>query len=368
MKVTELLRTEGLERVSAEYADAGDIVAVAGISEVTIGDTLADPDDPHPLPRITVDEPAIAMTIGTNTSPMAGRDPKPGSKLTARLVKNRLDSELVGNVSMRVLPTERPDTWEVQGRGELALAILVEQMRREGFELTVGKPEVVTKEVDGKVHEPFERLSVDVPDEHLGAVTQLLAARKGELLEMQHSASSQNVRMEFRVPSRGLIGFRTEFLTETRGTGIANQLFDGYGPWVGELRARISGSLIADRPGAVTGHAVGLLADRGDLFVGPTTTVYAGMVIGENSRSEDMEVNIVREKKLTNMRQSSQDVLERLTPPRILSLEQALEFCSEDECVEVTPGAVRIRKVILDSQRAPQGPQPVEAGAGLITA
>ncbi|MDD7922082.1 translational GTPase TypA [Actinomycetospora chibensis] len=353
VKVTELLRTEGLERVSAEYADAGDIVAVAGISEVTIGDTLADPDDPHPLPRITVDEPAIAMTIGTNTSPMAGRGggagDKPGSKLTARLVKNRLDSELVGNVSMRVLPTERPDTWEVQGRGELALAILVEQMRREGFELTVGKPEVVTKEVDGKVHEPFERLSVDVPDEHLGAVTQLLAARKGELLEMQHSASSQNVRMEFRVPSRGLIGFRTEFLTETRGTGIANQLFDGYGPWVGELRARISGSLIADRPGAVTGHAVGLLADRGDLFVGPTTTVYAGMVIGENSRSEDMEVNIVREKKLTNMRQSSQDVLERLTPPRILSLEQALEFCSEDECVEVTPGAVRIRKVILDS-------------------
>ena len=353
MKVTELLRTEGLERVSAEYADAGDIVAVAGISEVTIGDTLADPDDPHPLPRITVDEPAISMTVGTNTSPLAGRGggtgDKPGTKLTARLVKNRLDSELVGNVSMRVLPTERPDTWEVQGRGELALAILVEQMRREGFELTVGKPEVVTKEVDGKVHEPFERLSVDVPDEHLGAVTQLLASRKGELLEMQHSASSQNVRMEFRVPSRGLIGFRTEFLTETRGTGIANQLFDGYGPWVGELRARISGSLIADRPGAVTGHAVGLLADRGDLFVGPTTTVYAGMVIGENSRSEDMEVNIVREKKLTNMRQSSQDVLERLTPPRILSLEQALEFCSEDECVEVTPGAVRIRKVILDA-------------------
>jgi GTP-binding protein len=349
VKVTELLRTEGLERVSAEHADAGDIVAVAGIAEVTIGDTLADPDDPHPLPRITVDEPAISMTVGTNTSPMAGRDPKPGTKLTARLVKNRLDSELVGNVSMRVLPTERPDTWEVQGRGELALAILVEQMRREGFELTVGKPEVVTKEVDGKVHEPFERLSVDVPDDYLGAVTQLLASRKGELLEMSHSSSSQNVRMEYRVPSRGLIGFRTEFLTETRGTGIANQLFDGYGPWVGELRARISGSLIADRAGAVTGHAVGLLADRGDLFVGPTTTVYSGMVIGENNRSEDMEVNIVREKKLTNMRQSSQDVLERLTPPRILSLEQALEFCSEDECVEVTPGSVRIRKVELDS-------------------
>ncbi len=349
VKVTELLRTEGLERVSAEHADAGDIVAVAGIAEVTIGDTLADPDDPHPLPRITVDEPAISMTVGTNTSPMAGRDPKPGTKLTARLVKNRLDSELVGNVSMRVLPTERPDTWEVQGRGELALAILVEQMRREGFELTVGKPEVVTKEIDGKIHEPFERLSVDVPDDYLGAVTQLLASRKGELLEMSHSASSQNVRMEYRVPSRGLIGFRTEFLTETRGTGIANQLFDGYGPWVGELRARLSGSLIADRAGAVTGHAVGLLSDRGDLFVGPTTTVYSGMVIGENSRSEDMEVNIVREKKLTNMRQSSQDVLERLTPPRILSLEQALEFCSEDECVEVTPGSIRIRKVELDS-------------------
>jgi GTP-binding protein len=349
VKITELLRTEALDRVPAEFADAGDIVAVAGIADVTIGDTLADPEDPHPLPRITVDEPAISMTIGINTSPLAGRDPKPGSKLTARLVKNRLDSELVGNVSMRVLPTERPDTWEVQGRGELALAILVEQMRREGFELTVGKPEVVTKTVDGKLQEPFERLSIDVPDEHLGAVTQLLASRKGEMLEMAHSGSSTHVRMEFRVPSRGLIGFRTEFLTETRGTGIANQLFDGYGPWVGELRARISGSLIADRGGAVTGHAVGLLADRGDLFVGPTTQVYTGMVIGENSRSEDMEVNIVREKKLTNMRQSSQDVLERLTPPRILSLEQALEFCSEDECVEVTPGAVRIRKVELDS-------------------
>jgi len=352
VKVTELLRTEGLERVSAEYADAGDIVAVAGIAEVTIGDTLADPDDPQPLPRITVDEPAISMTVGTNTSPMAGRGggdgTKPGTKLTARLVKSRLDSELVGNVSLRVLPTARPDMWEVQGRGELALAILVEQMRREGFELTVGKPEVVTREVDGKVQEPFERLSVDVPDVHLGAVTQLLAGRKGEMLEMSHSASGQ-VRMEYRVPSRGLIGFRTDFLTETRGTGIANHIFDGYGPWVGELRARLTGSLIADRAGAVTGHAVGLLSDRGDLFVGPTTPVYSGMVIGENSRADDMEVNIVREKKLTNMRQSSQDVLERLTPPRLLTLEQALEFCSEDECVEVTPAAVRIRKVELDS-------------------
>ncbi|PVZ11917.1 translational GTPase TypA [Actinomycetospora cinnamomea] len=348
VKVTELLRTEALERVSTEYADAGDIVAVAGIADVTIGDTLADPDDPRPLPRITVDEPAIAMTIGTNTSPVAGRDPKPGSKLTARLVKNRLDAELVGNVSMRVLPTERPDTWEVQGRGELALAILVETMRREGFELTVGKPEVVTREVDGKVHEPFERLSVDVPEQHLGAVTQLLASRKGEMLEMSHSASGQ-VRMEFRVPARGLIGFRTEFLTETRGTGIANQLFDGYGPWVGELRARISGSLIADRAGQVTGHAVGLLSERGELFVGPGTQVYAGMIVGENSRADDMEVNITREKKLTNMRSSIGDELVRLTPPRVLSLEQSLEFCAEDECVEVTPGAVRIRKVELDS-------------------
>ncbi|MDD7964829.1 translational GTPase TypA [Actinomycetospora lemnae] len=349
VKVTELLRTEALERVSTEYADAGDIVAVAGIAEVTIGDTLADPEDPRPLPRITVDEPAIAMTIGINTSPLAGRDPKPGTRLTARLVKNRLDSELVGNVSMRVLPTERPDAWEVQGRGELALAILVEQMRREGFELTVGKPEVVTKKVDGKVHEPFERLSVDVPEEHLGAVTQLLAARKGEMLEMAHSASGQ-VRMEFRVPARGLIGFRTEFLTETRGTGIANQLFDGYGPWVGELRARISGSLIADRPGPVTPYAIQQLSDRGDLFVGPTTPVYAGMVVGENARADDMEVNIVREKKLTNMRSSTGDELVRLTPPRQLSLEQSLEFCAEDECVEVTPSAVRIRKVILDAQ------------------
>lgn len=347
VKVTELLRTEALERVSTPFADAGDIVAVAGIAEVTIGDTLADPDDPHPLPRITVDEPAIAMTIGTNTSPMAGRDPKPGSKLTARLVKNRLDAELVGNVSVRVLPTERPDAWEVQGRGELALAVLVETMRREGFELTVGKPEVVTRVVDGKVHEPFERLSVDVPDEHLGAVTQLLAARKGEMLEMAHSASGQ-VRMEFRVPARGLIGFRTEFLTETRGTGIANQIFDGYGPWVGEIRARQSGSLVADRPGAVTGYAVGLLSERGELFVGPTTTVYGGMVVGENARSDDMDVNITREKKLTNMRSSTGDELVRLTPPRVLSLEQALEFCAEDECVEVTPSAVRVRKVELD--------------------
>jgi GTP-binding protein len=349
VKVTELLRTEGLERVSTGYADAGDIVAVAGIADVTIGDTLADPDDPRPLPRITVDEPAIAMTIGINTSPLAGRDPKPGGKLTARLVKNRLDAELVGNVSMRVLPTERPDAWEVQGRGELALAVLVEQMRREGFELTVGKPEVVTRVVGGKVHEPFERLSVDVPEEHLGAVTQLLAARKGDMLEMTHSPSGQ-VRMEYRIPARGLIGFRTEFLTETRGTGIANQLFDGYGPWVGELRSRVSGSLIADRPGAVTPYAIAQLADRGDLFVGPTTPVYAGMVVGENSRADDMEVNIVREKKLTNMRSSTGDELVRLTPPRPMSLEQSLEFCAEDECVEVTPSSVRIRKVILDAQ------------------
>jgi len=329
VKITELLRTVALERVPTDTALAGDLVAVAGIAEVTIGDTLADPDDPRPLPRIHVDEPAISLTIGINTSPLVGRDPHPGNKLTARQVKNRLDTELVGNVSLRVLPTERPDAWEVQGRGELALAILVETMRREGFEMTVGKPEVVTKTIDGKLHEPFEQLSADVPTEHLGAVTQLLASRKGELVNLVHGDT--RVRMDYRVPSRGLIGFRTEFLTITRGAGIVSHVFDGYGPWVGPIRARLRGSLIADRTGPVTGYAVDQLADRGVLFVGPGTLVYGGMVIGEYTRAEDLEVNIVREKKLTNMRQSSQDVLERLTPPRILSLEQVLEICCEDE-------------------------------------
>ena len=347
VKITELLRTEALTRVPADEAVAGDLVAVAGIAEVTIGDTLADPENPVPLPRIHVDEPAISMTIGINTSPLVGRDPHPGTKLTARQVKGRLDAELVGNVSLRVLPTERPDAWEVQGRGELALAILVETMRREGFEMTVGKPEVVTKTVDGKLHEPFEQLSADVPTEHLGAVTQLLAARKGELVNLVHGDT--RVRMDYRVPSRGLIGFRTEFLTITRGAGIASHVFDGYGPWVGEINARLRGSLIADRAGAVTAAAVDALSDRGTLFVGPGTLVYSGMVIGEYTRNEDLEVNIVREKKLTNMRMSTSDELVKLTPPKVLTLEQSLEFLANDECVEVTPESVRIRKVELDS-------------------
>jgi GTP-binding protein len=347
VKITELLRTEALTRVQADSASAGDLVAVAGIPDVTIGDTLADPDNPVPLPRIHVDEPAISVTIGINTSPLVGRDPHPGTKLTARQVKNRLDAELVGNVSLRVLPTERPDAWEVQGRGELALAILVETMRREGFEMTVGKPEVVTQVIDGKLHEPFEQLSADVPNEHLGAVTQLLAGRKGEMSQMVHGET--RVRMDYRVPSRGLIGFRTEFLTITRGAGIVSHVFDGYGPWVGEINNRLRGSLISDRSGPVTGYAVEQLADRGVLFIGPGTLTYSGMVIGEYTRGEDLEVNIVREKKLTNMRKSTSDELVKLTPPTVLNLEQALEFCANDECVEVTPESVRIRKVELDS-------------------
>ena len=347
VKITELLRTEALTRVPAESASAGDLVAVAGIPDVTIGDTLADPENPVALPRIHVDEPAISVTIGINTSPLVGRDPHPGTKLTARQVKGRLDSELIGNVSLRVLSTERPDSWEVQGRGELALAILVETMRREGFEMTVGKPEVVTRMVDGKLHEPYERLSIDVPTEHLGAITQLLAVRKGRMESMTNHGT--RVRMDYRVPSRGLIGFRTEFLTITRGAGIVSHVFDGYGPWVGEISNRLRGSLIADRSGPVTGYAVDALADRGVLFVGPGTMVYNGMVIGEYTRGEDLEVNIVREKKLTNMRKSTADELVKLTPPTVLNLEQALEFCANDECVEVTPESVRIRKVELDS-------------------
>jgi GTP-binding protein len=346
VKIAELLRTEALTRVSAESAFAGDLVAVAGIADVTIGDTLADPERPVALPRIAVDEPAISMTIGINTSPLVGRDPHPGARLTARQVKARLDAELVGNVSVRVLPTGRPDTWEVQGRGELALAVLVETMRREGFELTVGKPEVVTKVVDGRLHEPFEQLSIDVPTESLGAVTQLVAGRRGEMRHLVHGES--RVRMDFRVPSRGLIGFRTEFLTITRGAGIASHVFDGYGPWVGEISSRQRGSLVADRAGAVTGYAVDALSDRGVLFVGPGTQVYEGMVIGEYTRAEDLDVNIVREKKLTNMRKSTSDELVKLTPPTILNLEQSLEFCAGDECVEVTPENVRIRKAELD--------------------
>ena len=345
VKITELLITKALERFPTEEANPGDIVAVAGIEEITIGETLADPNDIRPLPLIKVDDPAISMTIGINTSPMAGR--VKGAMVTARLVKDRLDRELIGNVSIKVLPTERPDAWEVQGRGELALAILVEQMRREGYELTVGKPQVVTKKVDGKLHEPVEDLTIDVPEEFLGAITQLLASRKGRMKNMINHGTGW-VRLEFLVPSRGLIGFRTEFLTTTRGTGIANAISAGYEPWFGEITTRTNGSLVADRAGAVTPFALIGLQERGTFFVEPTEEVYAGQVVGENSRADDMEVNITKEKKLTNMRASSSEDFEKLTPPKKLSLEECLEFAREDECVEVTPEATRIRKVELD--------------------
>ena len=347
VKVTELLVTEGLERKPGESAGPGDIVAIAGMPDIMIGETLADPEKPEALPLITVDEPAISMTIGTNTSPLAGRGPTKGTKVTARLVKDRLDAELVGNVSIKVLPTERPDAWEVQGRGELALAILVEQMRREGYEITVGKPQVVTKEIDGKVHEPVERLTIDAPEEYLGTITQLLAVRKGRMEQMTNHGTGW-VRMEFLVPARGLIGFRTEFLTDTRGTGIAHHVFEKYEPWAGEIRSRASGSLVADRAGAATSYAMTNLQERGVMFVEPTTEVYEGMIVGENSREDDMDVNITKEKKQTNVRSSTADNFEKLIPPKKLSLEQCLEFCREDECVEVTPDAVRIRKVVLD--------------------
>ncbi|MEY4434578.1 MAG: hypothetical protein RIR16_618 [Actinomycetota bacterium] len=345
VKITELLKTKALERFSTDEAKAGDIVAVAGIEEITIGETLADPNDVRPLPPIVVDDPAISMTIGINTSPMAGR--VKGAKVTARLVKDRLDKELIGNVSIRVLPTERPDAWEVQGRGELALAILVEQMRREGYELTVGKPQVVTKRVDGKLHEPVEDLTIDVPEEFLGAITQLMAARKGRMKNMSNHGTGW-VRMEFLVPSRGLIGFRTEFLTTTKGTGIANAISAGYEAWAGEIVTRSNGSMVADRAGVATPFAMIALQERGAFFVDPGAEVYAGMVVGENSRADDMEVNITKEKKLTNMRAASADEFQSLTPPRKLSLEESLEFAREDECVEVTPEAIRIRKVELD--------------------
>ncbi|MEY4276398.1 MAG: hypothetical protein RIS26_861, partial [Actinomycetota bacterium] len=345
VKVTELLKTKALERFPAESAGPGDIVAVAGIEDITIGETLADPNDVRPLPMITVDDPAISMTIGINTSPMAGR--VKGAKVTARLVKDRLDKELIGNVSIKVLPTERPDAWEVQGRGELALAILVEQMRREGYELTVGKPQVVTKRIDGKLYEPVEDITIDVPEEFLGAITQLMAARKGRMKNMQGNAAGWT-RMEFLVPSRGLIGFRTEFLTTTKGTGIANAISAGYEPWAGEIVTRQNGSMVADRAGVATPFAMIALQERGAFFVEPTTEVYGGMVVGENSRADDMEVNITKEKKLTNMRAASSDEFQSLTPPRKLSLEECLEFAREDECVEVTPEAIRIRKVELD--------------------
>ncbi len=354
-KVVELLITKNLTRVPAESAGPGDIIAVAGIPGITIGETLADIENPVALPVITVDEPSISMTIGINTAPLAG---KSGKKLTASMVKQRLEQELVGNVSIRMNNTERPDTWEIQGRGELQLAILVEMMRREDFELTVGKPQVVTKLVDGKKHEPMERLSVDIPEDYLGVVTQLMALRKGRMEQMVNHGTGW-VRMDYIVPARGLIGFRTEFLTETRGTGLLHHVFDRYEPWHGELRTRPTGSLVADRTGPTTGFALANLQERGTMFVGPGTEVYEGMIVGENSRQDDMDVNPTKEKKLTNMRQSSGDILVPLIPHKQLSLEQALEFCREDECVEITPSTVRIRKVILaGAERARAGRRP----------
>ncbi len=359
-KVTELYLTEALDRVPAEEAGPGDIAAVAGMSEVTIGETLADPDDPRPLPSITVDEPSLTMTIGANTSPLAGAE---GTKLTARLVKGRLDAELVGNVSLRVSSTERPDVWEVLGRGELQLAVLVETMRREGFELTVGKPQVVTRLVDGVVHEPMEQVAIDVPEDYLGVVTQLLALRKGELREMVNHGTGW-VRLDYRVPARGLVGFRTEFLTETRGTGVLHHVFDGWSPWAGELRTRRHGSMVADRQGTSTTYALMNLQDRGTLLIGPGIEVYEGMVIGENARDDEMDVNPTRERKLTNMRSSTAEELVRLTPPLQLSLEQALEFIADDECVEVTPGTVRLRKVVLEAAERGRARSRARSGRG----
>ncbi len=357
VRLSEVYITEALDRVDAppEGVGPGDIIAVAGIPEIMIGDTLTDANDPRPLPVIHVDEPSIGMTIGVNTSPLAGRatdGSPPGNKLTARLIKSRLDAELVGNVSIKVLSTDRPDTWEVQGRGELALAVLVEIMRREGFELTVGKPQVLTREIDGKLHEPMERVSVDVPEDFMGVVTQLLSLRKGRMEDMVNHGTGW-VRMDWLVPSRGLIGFRTEFLTETRGTGQLHHVFEGYEPWHGELRTRPNGSMVADRRGPTTAYALTNLQERGALFIGPGVEVYEGMIVGENARSDDMDVNPTKEKKLTNMRAAASDETVKLVPSLHLSLEQALEFIREDECVEVTPSTVRLRKVILDqSERA----------------
>ena len=343
-KITELFITEELDRVPAEEVGPGEIIAIAGIPEITIGETLTDLEDPRPLPVIHIDEPSLSMTIGINTSPLAGQE---GKLLTARLVKGRLDRELVGNVSIHVLPTERPDTWEVQGRGELQLAVLVEMMRREGFELTVGKPQVLTKEIDGKLHEPVDRLTVDVPEDFLGVVTQLLALRKGRMEQIINHGTGW-VRMEYLVPARGLIGFRTEFITETRGTGLLHHVFERMEPWAGEIKGRPNGSLVADRTGPTTGFALMALQERGVMFVGPGVPVYEGMIVGENSRSDDMDINPTKEKKLNNIRSSTAEAFEKLIPPRPLSLEQALELIAEDECVEVTPSSVRLRKVVLD--------------------
>ncbi|HYO60742.1 MAG TPA: translational GTPase TypA [Actinomycetota bacterium] len=363
VKITELYVTEALDRVDATEVGPGEIIAIAGLAEVTIGETLSDPEDPRPLPVSHFDDPSLSMTIGINTSPLAGQD---GKKLTARLVKNRLDAELVGNVSIRVLETERPDAWEVQGRGELQLAVLVEMMRREGFELTVGKPQVVTRTVNGKLCEPVERLTIDVPEDFMGVVTQMLALRKGRLENMVNHGTGW-VRMEYLVPARGLIGFRTEFMTETRGTGLLHHVFDRYEPWHGDLRTRPTGSLVADRRGPTTSYALLNLQDRGTMFVPPGVEVYEGMIVGENARGEDMDVNPTKEKKLTNMRSSTSDELVRLIPHKEMSLEQALEFIREDECAEVTPRTVRLRKVILAGQdrvRASRRGAKASASAG----
>ena len=344
VKLGELFITENLDRVPAESAGPGEIIAIAGIDDITIGETLADAEDPRPLPVITIDEPSLSMTVGVNTSPLAGRD---GSKLTARLVKARLDQELIGNVSIRVMATDRPDTWEVQGRGELQLAVLVEMMRREGFELTVGKPQVLTQEIDGKLHEPVDRVTVDVPDDYLGVVQQLLAVRKGRLEQIVNHGTGW-VRLDYLVPARGLIGFRTELLTESRGTALLHHVYERHEPWAGEIRARRNGSLVADRSGETRSYSLISLQDRGQLFVGPGVEVYEGMVIGENARPEDMDVNPTKEKKQTNMRAAAADSFEKLIPPTLLSLEQALEHIADDECVEITPSHVRLRKLDLD--------------------
>jgi GTP-binding protein len=346
-RVTELYVTEALDRIETDEAGPGEIIALAGIPEVTIGETLADPDDPRPLPVIAVDEPSLSMTIGINTSPLSGLV---GDKVTASLLEGRLRSELVGNVSLRVLPTESPDAWEVQGRGELQLAVLVEQMRREGFELTVGKPQVVTRVVNGAVHEPVERVSIDAPEEYLGVLTQLFALRKGRTEALVNHGSGW-IRMDVIVPARGLIGFRTEFLTETRGSGILHHVFERFEPWFGEIRTRPTGALVADRRGRTTSYAILNLQERGALFVGPGVDVYEGMIVGENARAGDLDVNATKEKKLTNTRAPSADSTVRLIPPRPLALDQALEYIREDECVEVTPADIRMRKIELSAQK-----------------
>ncbi len=341
--VSELYVTEALDRVEAAEAGPGEIIAVAGMPEVTIGETLADPEDPRPLPVITVDEPSLSVVVGINTSPLAGRD---GSKLTARQVRDRLDQELVGNVSIRVQDTERPDAWEVHGRGELQLVVLLEMMRREGFELTAGQPTVLTRQIDGTTHEPVERLAIDAPEDYVGVITQLLALRKGRMEQMVNHATGW-VRLEYLVPARGLIGFRTEFLTETRGTGILHHVFEGWEPWAGELRTRPTGALVSDRGGESASFALFGLQERGTMFIEPGEQVYEGMIVGENSRAEDLDVNPVKQKHQTNVRAASADILVRLVPARKLSLDQALEFLRADEAVEITPSSVRLRKVDL---------------------